>query len=258
MSNDDPATRSAEERRIGLVLLSGGLDSTVVAALAKRRGYDVSAVTLQYGQTHRRELSSARLVANALGMRHRVVDVSFFKELAWYSALTSPDRFALPTGRSTEAMAADVPMTYVPLRNTLFLTLGAALLESEALAAIEVDRTPAGRIDASLFIAANALDYSGYPDCRPEYYAAAAETIRLGSKLGTQYGVPIKLETPIIGLSKADIVRLGVELGAPLELTWSCYEGGEAPCGRCDSCLLRAKGFAEAGVADPAVPRGAA
>jgi len=252
VSIDDRAMRSAPARRFGLVLLSGGLDSTVVAALAKRRGYDVSAVTLQYGQTHQRELTSARLVAEALGIRHRLVDVSFFKELAWYSALTNPERFVLPTGRSPAAMADDIPLTYVPLRNTLFLTLGAALLESEALAAIEVDHTPAERIQASLFIAANALDYSGYPDCRPEYYAAAAETLRLGSKLGTHYGVPITLETPIVDRSKADIVRLGVELGAPLEHTWSCYEGGTAPCGRCDSCLLRAKGFAEAGVSDPA------
>lgn len=235
------------------MLLSGGLDSTVVAALAQHRGYDVSAITLRYGQTHRREISSAAAVARALRMRHRVVDVGFFGELAWYSALTHPERFALPSGRPTGAMAADIPITYVPLRNTLFLTLGAALLESEALAAIEVDRVAPGSVAASLFIAANALDYSGYPDCRPEYYAAAAETLRLGSKLGTRYGVAIQLETPIIDLTKADVVRLGVEIGAPLAHTWSCYAGGAAPCGRCDSCLLRAKGFAEAGIEDPAL-----
>ena len=221
--------------------------------MAKHRGYDVSAVTLIYGQTHERELASAVSVAGALGMRHRAIDVAFFKELAWYSALTSPDRFAIPTGRSAREMSAGIPMTYVPMRNTLFVTLGAALLESEALSAIEVAGTPADEIDATLFIAANALDYSGYPDCRPEYYAATQETLRLGSKLGTQYAAPIKLETPIIGLGKADIVRLGVELGAPIELTWSCYEGGVSPCGRCDSCLLRARGFAEAGVVDPAL-----
>jgi 7-cyano-7-deazaguanine synthase len=110
-------------------------------------------------------------------------------------------------------------------------------------------------LEARLFIAANALDYSGYPDCRPEFYASATETVRLGSKLGTQYGVAIQIETPLIALSKAEIVRAAVAAGAPLEHTWSCYAGGDEPCGRCDSCLLRAKGFAEACVSDPALRR---
>jgi 7-cyano-7-deazaguanine synthase len=133
------------------------------------------------------------------------------------------------------------------------LTLGAALLESQALHAIEVEGAAPEAVEATLFIAANAVDYSGYPDCRPEFYAAAVETLRLGSKLGTQYGVRFSVETPLIALTKADIVRLAVEHGAPLAQTWSCYQGGERPCGLCDSCLLRAKGFAEAGVADPAL-----
>jgi 7-cyano-7-deazaguanine synthase len=239
-------------RRLGLVLLSGGLDSTTVAALARREGYELSAVTVHYGQAHGREIQSARQVAAALGLRHQIVDVAFFKDLAWYSALTHPERFPLPTDRDAAAMARDIPVTYIPLRNTFLLTLGAALLESEALQAIESEGTPPAALQATLFIAANAIDYSGYPDCRPEYYAAAAETLRLGSKLGTQYGVPWRIETPLIALSKAEIVRLAVAVGAPLALTWSCYEGGERPCGRCDSCLLRAKGFAAAGVADPA------
>jgi len=247
------APGAVKTRRLGLVLLSGGLDSTTVAALARRDGYDVSAVTVHYGQAHAREVEAARRVAGALGLRHRVVDVAFFKDLAWYSALTHPERFPLPADRPPEAMAQDVPITYVPLRNTFFLTLGAALLESEALRAIEEEGVPPAGVEATLLIAANALDYSGYPDCRPEYYAAAGEALRLGSKLGTQYGVPFRVETPLISMSKAEIVRQAAAAGAPLALTWSCYAGGERPCGRCDSCLLRAKGFAEAGLPDPAL-----
>jgi 7-cyano-7-deazaguanine synthase len=240
-------------KRLGLVLLSGGLDSTTVATLATRQGYDLSAVSVHYGQRHRRELDAAAAVARTLGINFRVVDVSFFRDLAWYSALTQPERFTVPEDRSTDAMAADVPITYVPLRNTFFLTLGAALLESEALHAIEQQGVRPADLEATLFIAANALDYSGYPDCRPEFYHSVVETLRLGSKLGTQYGVPFRIETPIISMSKAEIVRLATEIGAPLEHTWSCYEGDAHPCGRCDSCLLRAKGFAEAGVTDPAL-----
>jgi 7-cyano-7-deazaguanine synthase len=262
------ADAKGSRRRLGVILLSGGLDSTTAAAVARREGYQLVAVTLHYGQSHAREVAAAGRVAAALGLRHRVVDVAFFKDLAWYSALTNPERFPLPTGRHPAAMAADVPVTYVPLRNTFFLTLGAALLESEALRAIEEEGVPPASLTASLFVAANAVDYSGYPDCRPEYYRSVTETLRLGSKLGTQYGVPFRIETPLIRLTKAEIVRLGLAAGAPLELTWSCYAGGAPggagasagaegpegrPCGVCDSCLLRAKGFAEAGVADPAL-----
>jgi 7-cyano-7-deazaguanine synthase len=242
--------------RLGLVLLSGGLDSTTVAAMALRQGFDLSAVTVHYGQAHAREVDAARRVAGALGINQQVVDLTFFRDLAWYSALTHPEQFALPAERSVEQMAADIPITYVPLRNTLFVTLGAAFLESEALDAIERRGVDPAQLEARLFIAANALDYSGYPDCRPEFYASVAETVRLGSKLGTQYGVTIQIETPLIAMSKAEIVRAAIGAGAPLEHTWSCYAGGDAPCGRCDSCLLRAKGFAEAGVSDPALARG--
>ncbi len=239
--------------RLGLVLLSGGLDSTTVAAMATREGYDLSAVTVHYGQAHAKEVDAARQVADALGIKRRVVDLAFFRDLAWYSALTHPEQFAVPAERTLEAMAADIPITYVPLRNTLFVTLGAAFLESEALDAIERRGADPATLEARLFIAANALDYSGYPDCRPEFYASIAKTLRLGSKLGTQYGVSIRVETPLIAMTKAEIVRAAVAAQAPLEVTWSCYQGGARPCGRCDSCLLRAKGFAEAGVADPAL-----
>lgn len=243
--------------RLGLVLLSGGLDSTTAAAWALREGYAVSAISFDYGQTHRRELDAAARVAARLGITHRTVDVAFYRELAAHSALTHPERMAIPTGRAAEAMADGIPSTYVPLRNTFFLTMAAAWLESEALAAIEDGGADPATIEATLVIAANAIDYSGYPDCRPEFYAAIAESLRLGSKLGMQYGVPFSIATPLIELSKADIVRLGNALGAPLGETWSCYAGGEVPCGVCDSCILRAKGFAEAGVADPAPGSGA-
>jgi 7-cyano-7-deazaguanine synthase len=242
-------------KRLGLVLLSGGLDSTTLAAWAKDRGYDLVALTVHYGQSHAREIESARRVAAALAIPQRVVDVSFFKDLAWYSALTHREQHPLPEDRTPERMAQDIPVTYVPLRNTFFLTLGAALLESEALDAIEVQRVLPAEVEATIFIAATAVDFSGYPDCRPEYYHAVAEALRLGSKLGTQYGVPFRIETPLIDKSKAEIVELALQAGAPLALTWSCYQGGAQPCGRCDSCLLRAKGFAEVGIADPAIPR---
>lgn len=240
-------------RHLGLVLLSGGLDSTTVAALARRRGYELLALTVHYGQAHRREIDAARRIAVSLQLQHEVVDVLFFKDLAWYSALTHPERFDLPTKRTLEAMGVDIPITYVPLRNTFFLTLGAALLESRVLNLIENEDVSPGDVEATIFIAANALDYSGYPDCRPEFYDAISETIRLGSKIGTQYGIGIRIETPIINKTKAEIVRLGLEVAAPLEQTWSCYDGRDVPCGCCDSCLLRAKGFAEAGVVDPAL-----
>src|SRR5712692_9096434 len=218
--------------RLAVVLLSGGLDSTTAVALAVRQGFDVTAVTARYGQSHVQEVDAARHVAERLGVPHRVLDVSFFRELAWYSALTTPERFAPPAGRAASEMADDIPITYVPLRNTFLLTLGAAALESAALQALEVEGVAPADLTVSLHIAANAIDYSGYPDCRPEYYATAAETLRLGSKLGTQYGIPIRIETPLIDKTKADIVRLAAEIGAPIELTWSCYRSGSVPCGQ--------------------------
>lgn len=240
-------------RKLGVILLSGGLDSTTVATMARRDGAELLAVTVHYGQTHSRELTAAAAVARALDLQHKVVDVTFFGELAWYSALTNPDRFTLPTGRDTAGMSYRVPITYVPLRNTFFITLAAAYLESAALDLIEVQACDPATLDASIFIAANAVDYSGYPDCRPEFYESMSQSLRLGSKLGAQYGVGLNIETPIIDKSKAGIVRIATELAAPIELTWSCYSGADHPCGSCDSCLLRAKGFAEAGLADPAL-----
>jgi len=240
-------------RRIGQILLSGGLDSTTLACVARRECDALGALTLDYGQRHRRELAAADAVAAHLGIAHQSIDVSFYRDLAAHSALTASEDFALPAGRSVEEMARDIPITYVPLRNTFFITLAAAMLESRVLHEIESAGAAAADIEPALYIAANALDYSGYPDCRPEFYATASETLRLGSKIGTQYGLGIRIETPLIDKTKADIVRLAMLLHAPLELTWSCYSGDARPCGECDSCRLRAKGFAEVGVEDPAM-----
>ncbi len=238
--------------RLAVVLLSGGLDSTTAATMVKHEGTQLSAVTVNYGQSHAREIDAARRVATHLNIAQQITEVPFFKDVASYSALTQPDQHARPLDRAPRAMSNDIPATYVPLRNTYLLTLAASALESAALAAIEVRGVDPAGLTASIVIGANAIDYSGYPDCRPEYYRAMAETLRLGSKLGTQYSVPITISTPLIDKTKAEIVRLAIEIGAPIEHTWSCYGPGPAPCGRCDSCVLRAKGFREAGVPDPA------
>jgi 7-cyano-7-deazaguanine synthase len=241
-------------KKIGVILLSGGLDSTTVAAYAVNQGYELTGLTFLYGQKHYREISSARKVAAVLALRHEVVNISFYRKLAWYSALTSSDAFIIPQLRDGNWMSRDIPITYVPLRNTFFLTLAAAYLESRALELIEKGKMEPGQIKGSIFIAANAVDYSGYPDCRPEFYSQAARTLYLGSKLGAQYHNQITIETPVISKTKAEIIQMALDLNAPLKYTWSCYEGGRTPCGKCDSCILRAKGFLEAGCPDPAMP----
>ena len=241
--------------KIGVVLLSGGLDSTTVAAYAKSLGYEVHAITIYYGQTLRKEIRCAREISKRLGINHKIVDIPSFKEVAWYSALSHPELYEVPKERSTEDMARTIPMTYVPLRNTFLIVLAAAYLESEILRKIERENTEPKEIEARLFIAANALDYSGYPDCRLEFYEKANELMKLASKVGTQYNVELRIETPLLFKNKRQIAELGTMLNAPLEWTWSCYVGGEVPCGKCDSCLLRAKGFREAGIEDPLISR---
>jgi 7-cyano-7-deazaguanine synthase len=200
-------------------------------------------------------MESAKTVSRIMGITQETIDVSFFNKLAWYSALTTPEDFEVPRQRDSEDMVKKIPITYVPLRNTFFITMAAALLESEVLNLIERDGVNPEDVEASIFIAANAIDYSGYPDCRPEYYEKVKKALFQGSKLGTQYGRPINIETPIISKSKAEIIKMAMELKAPLEYTWSCYEGGDIPCIQCDSCILRAKGFAEAGLKDPLITR---
>ncbi len=220
-----------------VVLLSGGLDSTTCAYLAKAQGYEVYALSFDYGQRLARELDSAKAVAQAVGAAEHIV--MKFDLTRWGgSALTQAD-LAVPTGRETAEMEESIPVTYVPGRNILFLSFGVSYAEAKGAEAI--------------FIGVNALDYSGYPDCRPEFIAAYQEAVRLGTKAGVE-GRPIRIETPLLHWTKAEIIRHGLEAGADYGLTWSCYQGGAVPCGECDSCKLRAKGFAEAGVRDAALP----
>jgi 7-cyano-7-deazaguanine synthase len=235
-----------------IVLLSGGLDSTTVATHAVRQGHDVRGLSIGYGQRHIRELRSARAVAERLGIELVEVDASFYAGLASFSSLTS-DEHEMPENRDFDQMSQDIPNTYVPLRNTFFVTLAAAALESWLLESIEQHAADPRELEGAIFVGANAIDYSGYPDCRPEFYEAITEVIRLGSKVGTANEIPIRIEAPIITMSKAEIAAYGTEIGAPLELTWSCYAGLEWPCGVCDSCELRAAGFAAVGIPDPAL-----
>jgi len=238
----------------GVSLLSGGLDSTTVTALAKSKTDHLTALTFHYGQSHSKEVDCAAEVARSLGVTQELLDISFLGKVAWYSALTNPEQFPMPEDREASRMGNSIPITYVPLRNTIFLSLAAASLESQVLYAIEIEHVLPEDIQAYIYMAPNAIDYSGYPDCRPEFFQKMGESLGYGSKLWTEYHVPLQIEIPIIEMSKTDIVRLAMALEAPLELTWSCYQGGEIPCGRCDSCILRASGFRAAGYPDPAIP----
>lgn len=221
--------------RSAVVLLSGGLDSSTALALAAERDFAPYALSFRYGQRHARELEAARQLAAHFGCREwKVVDL----DLALFggSALTAPE-IAVPLDRSEEAIGAGIPVTYVPARNLIFLSIATAY--AEVLGADDI------------FLGINALDSSGYPDCRPEFLEAFARTANLATKAGTEDARTLQYHAPLIAMSKAEIVREGTRLGVPWERTWSCYIGGEVACGRCDSCLLRLKGFAEAGLADP-------
>ncbi len=222
-------------KRSAVVLLSGGLDSTTALAWALSKGWRCSALSVSYGQRHSRELKSARAVARSYGVPLREIRL----DLPWLKTSSLVDRSRrLPDLPMSRIGHGGIPSTYVPGRNTLFLSLAVSLADAEG----------AGEI----VLGPNVLDYSGYPDCRPEYYRAFAKVAALGTRRGAE-GRGLKIHTPLIRLSKAQIVKLARKLGAPLNLTWSCYAGGARPCGRCDSCKLRAKGFQEAGLADPAL-----
>ncbi len=220
---------------LAVVLLSGGLDSTTVAAMAKSAGFRLLALTIDYNQRHRIELDHAARVAAALGAERHIVlplDLRGFGG----SALTAD--IAVPKGKAFDPVEPGIPITYVPARNTIFLSVALGWAEA------------AGGRD--LFIGVNALDYSGYPDCRPEFITAFETMANTATKAGVE-GQRFRVHTPLAAMTKADIVRAAADVGAPLDLTWSCYDPTPAgrPCGECDSCRLRAKGFAEAGVPDP-------
>jgi 7-cyano-7-deazaguanine synthase len=215
--------------------VSGGLDSTTTLALALADGFECSALTIDYGQRHRREIEAATRIATALGVRrHLVVPIDL--RCFGGSALTAD--IPVPAGRDPAEMT-DIPVTYVPARNTIFLAL--ALGWAETLGADDV------------FIGVNALDYSGYPDCRPEYIEAFERLANLATKAGVEGRSHFRIHMPLVALGKADIVRHAEKLGVDFALTWSCYDPRPdgRPCGVCDSCILRSKGFAEAGVVDP-------
>lgn len=215
-----------------VVLLSGGLDSTVCMAVAKSRGFDAYPISFNYQQRHQREVECARQVADYYQVaRHLVIDTNM--AAIGGSALTDPG-VGVPDGDVTRH---DIPVTYVPARNLIFLSY--ALGYAEVIGADHI------------FIGVNALDYSGYPDCRPEFIHLFQELANYSTKATAADGRHIKIETPLLELSKKDIIELGTKLEAPLRLTTSCYRGGEAACGTCDSCLLRLKGFAEANMTDP-------
>jgi 7-cyano-7-deazaguanine synthase len=222
--------------RFAVVLLSGGLDSATTAAIARAEGYRIFALSVDYGQRHRFELQAAEAVARSLGVeRHATVSVGLGQ--IGGSALTAD--IAVPKDRSEDAMSQGIPVTYVPARNTVFLAL--ALGYAEVVGA------------ADLFIGVNAVDYSGYPDCRPEYIAEFEKLSNLATKAGVEGSLRFRIHTPLIAMTKAEIIRRGTELGVDYSLTHSCYAPNAAglSCGHCDACQLRLKGFAAAGLKDP-------
>jgi 7-cyano-7-deazaguanine synthase len=220
-----------------VVLLSGGMDSATVAAMALHEGFDLHALSFRYGQRHAAELEAARRVARHLGIRdHRILDIDL--RPIGGSALTG--ELALPRDTPLDQIGDRIPATYVPARNTIFLSLALGL--AEVLGADDI------------FIGANAMDYSGYPDCRPEYFTAFQSLARLATRAGVEEGRGVTIHTPLIELSKREIIERGLALGVDFALTLTCYDPSSdgAACGRCDACLLRLKGFREGGLEDPA------
>lgn len=217
-----------------VVLLSGGLDSATTLYFAKKNGFACFPLIFDYGQRHRRELSSARAIAKKAGVKAEVLKI----RLPWKGSSLLDNKKRLP--RCGNAGKGQIPSTYVPARNIIFLSY--AVSYAEAIGA------------GTVFIGAHIQDYSGYPDCRPEFIRAFSSAITKGTRSGVEHK-PVRIDTPLINKGKADIVRLAKRLGVPLELTWSCYGGGKFPCGKCDSCYYRIAGFAEAGIVDPAYKR---
>ena len=230
-SGENPV-RMGEQRAV--VLLSGGLDSATTLAIAKRTGAQLYALTFDYGQRHVREVESARKLAKHYKCKEHQVLKLDLAPLGGSALIDSKSE--IPLDRSVEQIAEGIPPTYVPARNTILLSFAMAYAEG-----VKANR---------VYIGANAIDYSGYPDCRPEYYRAFQKVAQLATKRAVE-GSPVIIEHPLLWMSKSEIVREAVALGVPMELTWSCYLGGETSCGRCDSCQIRQKGFQEAEVSDP-------
>ena len=228
--------RMENQPRRAVVLLSGGLDSATVLAIARSQGFEANALSFSYGQRHSWELEAARRVAESIGVaNHRIATIDL--RIFGGSALT--DDIDVPKGRALDEMTHGIPITYVPARNTIFLAF--ALAWAEVLGSSDI------------FIGVNALDYSGYPDCRPEFIEAFENMANLATKAGVEGNQRLKIHTPLIALTKAEIIREGLRLGVDYSLTSSCYDPAldGAPCGLCDSCLLRRKGFKENGIEDP-------
>lgn len=226
--------------RKAVVLLSGGLDSATTLYYAKSKGYKCHCLIFEYGQRHKKEVKSAKAVARQAGCKSQVVKIN----LPWKGSSLLDKKLELPKDYELRVMdyglRKAIPSTYVPARNIIFLSF--ALSYAEAIGAEKI------------FIGANAVDYSGYPDCRPEFFRAFEKVVKAGTRVGSRFSVlgsRLNIEVPLIKKSKKEIVRLAKQLRVPLELTWSCYEGGSRPCGVCDSCALRAKGFRAAGLEDP-------
>ena len=219
-----------------VVLLSGGLDSATTLYFARKKGYQPSGLIFDYGQLHKKEINSAKKIAQGAGCKWQIVKIS----LPWKGSSLLDKKLKIPElklkNSRTQEFKNSIPSTYVPGRNIIFLSF--ALSYAEAIKA------------GAIFIGANAIDYSGYPDCRPEFYQAFIKAARLGTKFGVE-GHPVRIQTPLIRKTKAQIIKLGVKLGVPYQLTWSCYKGASSPCGECDSCRFRAKGFKMLGMKDP-------
>ena len=223
-------------QKSAVVLLSGGLDSAVTLAEARRQGFSCLCLIFDYGQRHRKEIEAAKKISRMNGCSYRLIKVKFpWKGSALLDKKAAITKSSLCRDRRGYRASSNIPDTYVPARNIIFLSL--ALSCAEAVGA------------SAIFIGAHAQDYSGYPDCRPEFYKAFRQVSRLGTKAGVS-GKPVKIITPLINKTKAEIIVLGSKLKVPFGLTWSCYQGGKKPCGKCDSCYYRAKGFKEAGLND--------